>query len=413
MRRRRRRNPAVAGTSPLARELHRLGDVGQESRMRARSLPASPVVAPGMLRSLRGLLARDSTRGLNAPEREDLTQAQLRATRPIVSGVLLCGAVLLAIIAAFELVGATPTIGYPAWLQLVVAGVVAACAAGVARLTQWQQRLILTLVATLLTGIFMSMPLPGATGQLALRTGLFQLLPLALMALMVRPVSLLAFALLIVVMAQLRIVLHGAPGTGSALYWLYTLTTIGFGLVLAGYRTDFAVSAWQMRRRLVEQAHTDALTGLLNRNGWSERADAAHARATSAGVPVALVVLDIDYFKRINDRLGHDGGDAVLQRLGAIMRARTGGDEGCAARIGGEEFAVLLEGDDALSARAFAERVRGEFGKEHDGVVATLSAGIAEHVAGESLREQMRRADQALYEAKREGRDRVCVAPRS
>ncbi len=233
------------------------------------------------------------------------------------------------------------------------------------------------------------------------------------MALMVRPVSLLAFALLIVVMAQLRIVLHGAPGTGSALYWLYTLTTIGFGLVLAGYRTDFAVSAWQMRRRLVEQAHTDALTGLLNRNGWSERADALHARAAAAGMPVALVVLDIDYFKRVNDRLGHDGGDAVLQRLGAIMRARTGGDEGCAARIGGEEFAVLLEGDDALSATAFAERVRGEFGKEHDGVVATLSAGIAEHVAGESLREQMRRADQALYEAKREGRDRVCVAPRS
>ncbi len=132
--------------------------------MRARSYPDSPVVAPGMLRSLRGLLARDSTRGLDASEREDLTQAQLRATRPIVSGVLLCGAVLLAIIAAFELAGATPTIGYPAWLQLLVAGVVAGCAAGVARLTQWQQRLMLTLVATLLTGIFMSMPLPGATG---------------------------------------------------------------------------------------------------------------------------------------------------------------------------------------------------------------------------------------------------------
>lgn len=376
--------------------------------MRVHSVHA-PLAAPGLLNSLRGLLSRHSTRALDAAEREELAQVQLHATRPIVSGVLLCGAVLLAIIALFDLAGVTPSIGYPAWLQLLAATVVAGCAVSVSRLQNWQHRLMLTLLATLLTGVFMSMPLPGATGQLALRTGLFQLLPLALMALMVRPVSLLAFALLIMVMAQLRIVLYGAPGTGSALYWLYTLTTIGFGLVLAGYRTDFAVSAWGMRRRLVQQAHTDELTGLLNRNGWGERAVAAHARASAAGVPVAVVMLDIDYFKGINDRHGHDGGDAVLQRLGDIMRARMGKD-GCAARIGGEEFAMLLEGDDAVSAHAFAERVRREFGKEQEGVVATLSAGIAEHRPGESLRDQMRRADIALYQAKHEGRDRVRTA---
>lgn len=369
----------------------------------------APIAVPGLMHDFRVLLSRRSTRSLDAAEREDLARAQLRATRPIVSGVLLCGAVLMAIIAIFELVDVTPSIGYPVWAQVLAALGVAACAAGVARLVQWQQRLVLVLAGTLLTGVFMSMPLPGATGQLALRTGLFQLLPLALMALMVRPVSLLALALLIVVMAQLRIVLHGAPGTGTALYWLYTLTTIGFGLVLAGYRTDFAVSAWQMRRRLVQQAHTDELTGLLNRNGWSERAVALHAQALSAGRPVAVVVLDIDYFKRINDDHGHDGGDAVLQRLGGIMRARVGTD-GCAARIGGEEFAVLLAGDDAVSAQAFAERLRNEFGKAQADLVATLSAGVAHHQAGESLREQMRRADLALYEAKRDGRNRVHVA---
>ena len=376
---------------------------------RAGAPPLVPPMPVGVLHSLRGFFARESIQGLDGAEREDLTQAQLRATRPIVSGVLLCGAVLLAIITVFEMAGATPSIGYPGWLQMLVASLVAGCAAAVARLPQWQHRLVLTLVATLLLGIFMSMPLPGATGQLALRTGLFQLLPLALMALMVRPVSLLAFALLIVAMAQLRIVLYGAPGTGSALYWLYTLTTIGFGLVLAGYRSDFAASAWRMRRRLVQQASTDPVTGLLNRNGWSERAEAAHARA-AAGVPLALVVLDIDFFKRINDRLGHDGGDAVLQRLGAILQARAGA-RGCAARIGGEEFAVLLEGHDARSARTFAERVRSEFGGEHEGAVTTLSAGVAEHRPGETLRELMRRADLALYSAKHEGRDRVCVAP--
>jgi diguanylate cyclase (GGDEF)-like protein len=376
---------------------------------RAGAPPLVPPMPVGVLHSLGGFFARESIQGLDGAEREDLTQAQLRATRPIVSGVLLCGAVLLAIITGFEMAGATPSIGYPGWLQMLVASLVAGCAAAVARLPQWQHRLVLTLVATLLLGIFMSMPLPGATGQLALRTGLFQLLPLALMALMVRPVSLLAFALLIVAMAQLRIVLYGAPGTGSALYWLYTLTTIGFGLVLAGYRSDFAASAWRMRRRLVQQASTDPVTGLLNRNGWSERAEAAHARA-AAGVPLALVVLDIDFFKRINDRLGHDGGDAVLQRLGAILQARAGA-RGCAARIGGEEFAVLLEGHDARSARTFAERVRSEFGGEHEGAVTTLSAGVAEHRPGETLRELMRRADLALYSAKHEGRDRVCVAP--
>jgi len=364
--------------------------------MRAQTVHA-PTVVPGLLHSLRVLLSRKSTRGLDADEREDLARAQLRATRPIVSGVLLCGAVMMGIIALFELVEVTPSIGYPVWAQLLAAVGVAACAAGVARLEEWQHRLMLLLAGTLVAGIFMSMPLPGAAGQLALRTGLFQLLPLALMALMVRPVSLLALAMLIVVMAQLRIALYGAPGTGTALYWLYTLTTIGFGLVLAGYRTDFAVSAWRMRRRLVQQAHTDELTGLLNRNGWGDHAVAAHARAAAAGSPVAVVVLDIDFFKRINDDHGHDGGDAVLQRLGGIMRARVGAN-GCAARIGGEEF---------------AERVRREFGKAQGGVVATLSAGIAEHRPGESLRDQMRRADLALYEAKRSGRDRVHLASAS
>lgn len=394
-----------------ARRLLGDADSAREPRMRARAVPA-PAAAPGLMHSLRALLSRDSTRMLDAAEREDLAQAQLRATRPIVSGVLLCGAVLLAIIAVFDATGVTPTIGYPLWVQLLAAVGVAACAVGVARLDAWQHRLVLVLGGTLLTGIVMSMPLPGVTGQLALRTGLFQLLPLALMALTVRPMSVLALALLIVVMAQLRIVLYGAPGTGSALYWLYTLTTIGFGLVLAGYRTDFAVSAWRMRRRLVQQAHTDELTGLLNRNGWSERAITVHARATAAGRPVAVIVLDIDYFKRINDDHGHDGGDAVLQRLGDLMRARVG-DDGCAARIGGEEFAVLLDGEDADSALAFAERLRGEFGKAHGGVVATLSAGIAGHLPGESLRDQMRRADLALYDAKHEGRDRVHVADAS
>ncbi|MEL1266240.1 GGDEF domain-containing protein [Pseudoxanthomonas putridarboris] len=357
------------------------------------------------------LLSRQSTRDLSPDDKEDLAQAQLRATRPIVSGVLLCGAVLLGLTGLFEMTGVTPSIGYPWWAVQLAAMSVAGCAVAVMRLPDWRPRLLLTMLATLLIAIFMSMPLPGATGQLALRTGLFQLLPLALMALMVRPASLLAMGTLIVSMAYARIVVHGAPGTGNALYWLYTLTTIGFGAVLAGYRTDFAVSAWRMRRRLMQQAYNDELTGLLNRTGWSEHAGRAHARALQDAVPLALVFFDIDHFKAINDEHGHEGGDAVLQRLGTIIKARAG-DGGISARIGGEEFAVLLTGESAASATAFAERVRAEFAKGHDGMQATVCAGIAYHRKGDTLREQMRQADLALYAAKHAGRDRVMVAAR-
>lgn len=372
----------------------------------ARSVPNEP---RGAWLAVRWALARRSTRGLSAEEKEDLVLAQVRATRPIVSGVLVCGAVLLSLIGIFEIVGITPSIGYPWWAVQLAAASVAVCAAGVLRLPNWQPRLALTLAATLLIGIFMSMPLPNIGGQLALRTGLYQLLPLALMALLVRPASLLAMAALIVSMAYARLVIHGAPGTGTALYWLYTLTTIGFGAVLAGYRTDFAVSAWRMRRRLMQQAYTDALTGLLNRSGWNEQAGHAHARAMRDGVARTVVFFDIDHFKGINDAHGHEGGDAVLHRLGRIIQARTGeGDR--AARIGGEEFAVLLVGDSASSAVAFAERVRAEFAKRHGGVQATVCAGIAFHREGASLREQMRQADLALYAGKHAGRDRVMVA---
>lgn len=355
-------------------------------------------------------VSRRSTRDLTPAEKHDLMLAQIRATRPIVSGVLLCGAVLLSLTGLFELAGVTPSIGYPWWLVQLAALGVGGCALGVTRLTDWRQRLALTMLATLLIGVFMSMPLPGSVGQLALRAGLFQLLPLALMALMVRPASLLALAVLIVSMAYARIVVHGAPGTGSALYWLYTLTTIGFGTVLAGFRTDFAVSAWRMRRRLMLQAYTDELTGLLNRSGWNDRAAQAHASAQADLSPPAVVFFDIDHFKVINDRLGHEGGDAVLQRLGGILKARVA-DDGCAARIGGEEFAVLLNGRSAAAAVQFAERVRAEFAKASAGLQATLCAGVAHHRAGESLREQMRRADMALYAAKHAGRDRTVVAP--
>lgn len=356
--------------------------------------------------NFRRLLSRRSTRELNGEEHADLIEAQVKATRPVISGVLFCGALLLALTGFFEMAGVAPSSGYPWWLVQLAAATSAGCAVAVMRLTEWRLRLVLALTATLLIGVFMSMPLPGETGQLALRTGLFQLLPLALMALMVRPMSIAAMAALVLALAYLRIAVYGVPGAGSALYWLYIFTTVGFGVVLAGYRTDFAVSVWRMRRRLMQQAYTDGLTGLANRAGWNDRA--ANAYEAVEDRPTAIVFFDIDHFKRINDQHGHEGGDAVLQRLGGILKARLAeGDY--AARIGGEEFAVLMTGENAASAQSFAERVRAEFSKGYGDIRSTVCAGISYRQPGDSLRAQMRRADEALYEAKEAGRDRLVV----
>lgn len=368
------------------------------------SMPSTQVRSLGP--SVRRLLSRRSTRDLSDEERADLTEAQVSATRPVISGVLFCGALLLALTGFFEMAGVAPGSGYPWWLVQAAAVAAAGCAVAVMRLTNWRLRLALALTATLLVGVFMSMPLPGETGQLALRTGLFQLLPLALMALMVRPMSVTAMALLVLALAYLRITVNGVPGAGSALYWLYIFTTVGFGVVLAGYRTDFAVSVWRMRRRLMQQAYTDGLTGLANRAGWNDRAAKAYEAADDC--PTAIVFFDIDHFKRINDQHGHEGGDVVLQRLGGILKARLAGGD-YAARIGGEEFAVLMVGENAASAQSFAERVRAEFAKGYGGIRSTVCAGISYRQPGDSLRAQMRRADQALYEAKEAGRDRLVV----
>ncbi|MGK9983427.1 GGDEF domain-containing protein, partial [Salmonella enterica subsp. enterica] len=90
-------------------------------------------------------------------------------------------------------------------------------------------------------------------------------------------------------------------------------------LLLGGYRVAFAVQMYRTRLRLREQAVTDALTGLLNRAGWNREAPACHARAAREGRAISVAFLDIDHFKSINDRHGHEAGDRVLQTLGALL----------------------------------------------------------------------------------------------
>ena len=354
-------------------------------------------------------LSRQSIRSLTSEERRKVIEAQVAATRPIVSGVIASGALILALTGMFEATGVAPGIGYPWWLVELVALTAGGCALAIRMLEDWRPRLLLTLLATVLVGVFMSVPPPGVEAPLPTRTGLFQLMPIALLALMARRGSIIALAAVMLGLAALRILLHGGPAAGHSLYWLYTLTTIGFGLLLGGYRTDFAVVTFRIRQRLHRQATTDELTGLLNRAGWNREATEAYGAAVSRGRAISFAFFDIDHFKRVNDTHGHDVGDRVLQRLGQIIRERLGA-RAIAARLGGEEFVVLFTDQPPEAIEGYVQRVRAEFEDAARDVGATVSAGVAHRQTAESMGQHLRRADVALYEAKAAGRDRMVVS---
>ncbi len=166
-------------------------------------------------------------------------------------------------------------------------------------------------------------------------------------------------------------------------------------------------------QRLLAQSMTDALTRVANRRRFLEVAEIEIDRARSAGAPLSFLMLDIDHFKRVNDSFGHDAGDDVLRAISAELGARIRTSD-CLARMGGEEFAVLLPGTplaDALRvAQTLCDSVRdltidSTGGKK---IRITISAGVATFAVDDSgYADVMRRADHALYAAKSEGRD--CV----
>ncbi|WP_269931922.1 GGDEF domain-containing protein [Aminobacter sp. HY435] len=163
-----------------------------------------------------------------------------------------------------------------------------------------------------------------------------------------------------------------------------------------------------------EKSETDALSGLLNRGGFQRRAALALREAARQGLPVTLVIADLDHFKSINDNYGHASGDHVIEAFSRFVHESTSAHH-IAGRIGGEEFAIILPGAHLGAARLFAEGARSAFsGLPIQGLPShlrfTASFGVAELIGGEGVDQLMRRADAALYEAKKDGRDRVRVA---
>ncbi len=202
---------------------------------------------------------------------------------------------------------------------------------------------------------------------------------------------------------DLALILHPLP-TG------FDDRTIALGHSLVA-QAAVALDNARLHGIVKRQAVTDELTGLANRRSFRESLDTELLRAERFGNGLALIVADLDDFKDVNDRFGHQAGDEVLRAFAEVLSGRIRGIDQ-AARLGGEEFAILLPETDAVGAAALAENLRVAIAElavtvgEHE-VHITSSFGVAAFPESHSADELMTAADLALYSAKRHGKDRV------
>lgn len=206
----------------------------------------------------------------------------------------------------------------------------------------------------------------------------------------------------------------GAPEDFQhSLYWTtvqFTQPLISIGLAL-NLMVAIAIDLIEELRR---EARTDKLSGLLNRGGFETAAAAMIGRkGAGANLPVCLIIADLDHFKQINDTFGHSVGDAVIGLFGRHISAMA--SEGMVAgRIGGEEFAILLPGHEVQAARLFAESLRAcpwdyWSGMLPDALSPSVSIGVCAAQPEIGLHALMNMADEALYDAKKAGRNQVCI----
>nr|WP_224770909.1 sensor domain-containing diguanylate cyclase [Pseudomonas sp. FEN] len=205
-------------------------------------------------------------------------------------------------------------------------------------------------------------------------------------------------------------------GTWKRTAWLIGLAT---GILCLGLLWLTWLLSRELRLRLraeqelAELAATDALTGLANRRALDETLQREWARAQRAGKPLSLLMIDADHFKAFNDRHGHPAGDEALRRLARVIvdNIRRPGD--MAARYGGEEFAAVLPETDAQGALNLAQKIRtamaaqAPFNGDQQPISVSIGASTASPPGEGTLEQLLNKADQALYQAKHEGRDRV------
>lgn len=206
-----------------------------------------------------------------------------------------------------------------------------------------------------------------------------------------------------------------AVAVTMSVYFLYVVLTLLRSHREYLLRLDLDDQLWRQRDQYEQLSRTDALTGLANRRHFSARLEECAAHARQHGEPLSLLVLDLDHFKRVNDALGHDAGDACLARFAERMQACLDGPGVDLARLGGEEFAALLPGVLPAEAAARAELLRANLaGRALSLREGDLRITVSIGVAGLDERRQdgadlFRAADRAMYLAKAEGRDRVRI----
>ncbi|AGA32704.1 diguanylate cyclase/phosphodiesterase domain 1 (GGDEF) [Thioalkalivibrio nitratireducens DSM 14787] len=221
--------------------------------------------------------------------------------------------------------------------------------------------------------------------------------------------------------------------------WLGTVYRVGYQLLVACERDIAAdrnlrvelfrlTDEYAAKERMLAKAHrelarrtaeverltfTDSLTDLPNRRAFDQELEREILRSARYGEPLSLLIVDLDHFKRVNDRFGHAVGDDVLRSVAASLRAEARGVD-TVARWGGEEFAVLVPATGMDSARRLAERIRRRIGKmsRPEGVAPiTASVGVAGWLGPDDGSAALfKRADRALYKAKHDGRNRIRVA---
>jgi diguanylate cyclase (GGDEF)-like protein len=227
-----------------------------------------------------------------------------------------------------------------------------------------------------------------------------------------RITSLLVFFVMCTVVFRLVL---SASSLGRNLKWNafgHDLSMIAFTLMGFSFIGMYVA---ETKRRLHEETRLDSLTGLHNRRAFEEMVQREVQIAMRDNTPLTLLMMDLDHFKQLNDTWGHALGDRALRTFGGVLLTVTGSGD-AVARLGGEEFAILLPGRSSRSALSLAERLRATVEglrlSEGDELIRfTVSVGLSSLQAGEAGFEPMlRRADRALYKVKRTGRNRVLLS---